>query len=382
MLLNNIVQGFHQAINERISEFTEVLNDNIMLTKEGTIKYRYDNTIMDITVPVREGKIVQLSSCYTFALALSEIGNLLLIKYYGTSHYVYCIESGVISFYAGGTQIYFETETTFFGAQRIIPPAPRGQSTNVEDAIVNTIWNQISIRVAKVDGEAIKSLSIGPNHAAAVMEDTNTHNTWLLTWGDNKELQCGDYLSGRSTITFAEAYNVTINNKAIAKPVQVCCNREATCFTTVTKEFFVMNKKGDGRPLRVDLGINDPLNMYCSISSPSMIVTRESGGAIGLGSSPHGNLGCIFTREHKDFFVPVKLYELQRKNVTHVSMGKALTFVKAEPIVRQIIDWQRLQKYPWDLDIITVTERKGRKRKERDDEEAMTSNKKAKLYYV
>ncbi len=380
MILNNITTDCYQTMKDISGQFTDIQNDSIMLTKQGDIKYRYQDTFIDISIPVREGKIVKIATCYTFALALSEIGNLLLIKYYGTSYYVYCIESGVISFYAGGTQIYFETETTFFGAQRIIPPAPRGQSTNVEDAIVNTIWNQISIRVAKVDGEAIKSLSVGPNHAAVVMEDTNTHNTWLLTWGDNKELQCGDTSHNRVAIPFTASFNVTKSYPSIAKPVQVCCIREITCFTTVAKEFYVIGKIGDGRPLRIDLGISDPWNMYRSVITSSMIITQEYGGAIGLGSSPYGNLGCTFTREPKEFFVPIKLYELQRRSVTHVSMGKILTFIEAEPIVEQIIDWKRLQKYPWDLDIITVTERKGRKRKERDDEEAMTSNKKAKLY--
>ena len=142
-----------------------------------------------------------------------------------------------------------------------------------------------------------------------------------------------------------------------------------TCFTTTTKECYVITKAYRGKPQKIELDIADPMDIYCSYLSNAFIVSRVSGGAIAIGSSPFGNLGLCYERSTKNQYEPEKL--LKNNILKNAWLGKYLTVIKTEPayITPPTNDYFEANRLPaGDLDIITVVTRRNQKRKREDED--------------
>ncbi len=350
-------------------KYTIVQNDFIGLTKEGSLDYLFQEEIISLTDCQHfQTKFVRIEAGKSFALGLNDCQELYYFHLKRRTCRPFLIGTNVINLWAANEQFYFETATEFCGTEKfMIPLLLLAKEEAIDDLYYyNThIMKEQVTSTYKDANKTIIQLSAGKIHAAAIVCDTTTNQpkNELIAWGSNCNNQLG--WGPKRIVPFATKTPVNISNKfpSIAEPENVGCTATTTCFTTVLKECFVMGKVG-GIPQKIELGVCDPKDIFTSFQNDSIIVSRVGGGAIGIGSSPYGNLGTTYTRKEKDFYRPEKM--MKGILVKKVWMGKVLTFIQTEALPNKYFTFDRFPVH--DVDIITVV-RKGEKRKRNEDDE-------------
>jgi hypothetical protein len=367
-ILNAIVPKQFKAFDNK--KYTIVQNDFISLTKEGSIDYLFQEEIISLTdCQGFHTKFVRIETGKNFALGLTDCQELYYFHLKRKTCKQFLIATNVINLWAANEQFYFETTTEFCGTEKFMIPLVL---LSKEEAILDLYCYNTHIMKEQITSsykdanKTIVHLSVGKIHAAAIVRDTTTNQpkNELIAWGSNCNHQIGS--GPPKPVPFKSRSHVNISSAfpLVAEPESVGCTATTTCFTTVSKECFVIGKLGGGIPQKIELGVCDPKDIFTSFQNDSIIVSRVGGGAIGIGSSPYGNLGTTYTRKEKDFFRPEKM--MKGMLVKKAWMGKVLTFIQTEALPNKYFTFDRFPVH--DVDIITVV-RKGEKRKRNEDDE-------------
>jgi hypothetical protein len=367
-ILNAIVPDEFKAFTNK--KYTVVQNEFVGLTKEGSLDYLFKENIIPLVVCHNSPTIfVHIEAGKNFVLGLTDCQELYYFHLNRKTYRAFLIGTNVIKMWAANGQFYFETTTEFCGTEKFfIPLVLLAKEEAIHDLYYyNThIMKEQVTSTYKDANKTIVHLSVGKIHAAAIVRDTTTNQpkNELIAWGSNCNHQLGS--GSKRLVPFATKIPVNISSKFpnIAEPEAVGCTATTTCFTTVSKECYVIGKLGGGIPQKIELGVCDPKDIFTSIKNDSIIVSRVGGGAIGIGSSPYGNLGTTYTRKENDFYRPEKM--LKGIPVKKAWMGKVLTFIQTEALPNKYFTFDRFPVH--DLDIITVV-RKGEKRKRNEDDD-------------
>jgi alpha-tubulin suppressor-like RCC1 family protein len=353
-ILNAIVPVELKAFNTE--KYIIVQNDCVGLTREGAIEYLFKGEVINVVICDRfPTKFMHIESGKQFTLGLTDDQDLYYIRFNRYKYNAYLICKGVIRIWAAHEQFYFETKTELCGAEKFFIPylqlCKEGAIYDLYCHNTQILREQVT-RNYKDPDKTIVHLSVGKIHTAAIVRDTTTHHqkNELIAWGSNCNHQIGTGSSKQ--VPFKRGSHVNISNKfpLIAEPENVGCTATTTCFMTVSKECYIMGKIGGGIPQKIELGVSDPKDIFTSFHHDSIIISRDGGGVIGIGSSPFGNLGTTYTREDAELYTPEKM--LKGILLKKAWMGKILTFIETEAVPNKFFNFDRFPAH--DLDIITI----------------------------
>jgi hypothetical protein len=280
-----------QAILETIADF----DAKVIRTKEGRL--RYFNGREFVNVDVHGEFIEKIASGNDFTLALARNKILLLILYSFENYTVHLIDYDVEDIWACASQFYYKTTKNTLKGVEALNTIHAGANITEEPNFLEFILLQIS-RVTLPAGSKIVSLNVGESTAAVIIENLRGVRQ-LLTWGENHDYQCGHQNSVE--VDMDKPFNVSLYYEGIPAPSQAVCLKHYTMILTANKQLWILGRFGNGRnakhPRQITVNVKDLANMYCSKGGNSIIVTRESYGAIAFGDSPFGNLGPKFHKK-------------------------------------------------------------------------------------
>jgi hypothetical protein len=340
IIVNNSSEFDKNSVLKAISAVLETVADfdgKVIRTKQGRLRYFNGTKFIDINVSTHI--IKKIASGDSFTLALSRSGMLLLILFSLENYTMHLIDYDVEDIWACGSQFYYKTIKNTLKGVESLNVVHTGATTPEEPTFLDFVLPQIQ-KVALPVGSKIISLDVGENTAATIVEDLRGVRQ-LFTWGENRAYQCGH--QENVEVEMDRPFNVSNTYKNVPAAAQVVCLKHFTMILTVNKQLWILGRFGNGRnakqPRQITVDVKDLANLYCSKGGNSVIVTRESYGAIAFGDSPFGNLGLKFHKKPIDYFRDPR-YILNECKVCSVQMGERISLAKVDVPKTRIV-WRK-----------------------------------------